>query len=1035
MEVGLLNVEGIGGTSAATELIPRIMHMHQLDVLVLTETWLPHTATLKIQDIQCYLSDTPYVEKANRHQGGVMICVRTPLSVRLAGGVCTPAYQALTITCYHPTLREEVTISGVYASPRCSPEELSKLLRHLHASSGHAAIIAGDFNARHTDWDSVRNPRGDILRTFILRQHYRTAIPNAPTYRSSHGTSTVDLSVCRGLYTVCCLIKHGSWDHRTHHRLAITRYKCRPAGTLRIPRSVTEDQAIRSKVSAHYTNVLPRLTSMVRGALNENELEQAMNELLREIIQPWLPHTRRRPQRFRPGWNFKLEAQDRLRRKLLRQAARYDDDTIRARAKILDKEIKRTYRKNRRRLLRKALDEACNAEAGEANRMIQMALKRFGMAVDVADTSPINPATYTRYLHSTQRKDEAQVRVTQFYPVAELREEIVAAIRRGKLGKAPGADGVTFDMLRLTPKYFGNLLFEVWAAIGRTEYMPQILREGIAVPLYKKGDVRRPENYRPIMLLSHLRKAVSSALNVIITREYSFHPNQWGFRKHTGTEHAIVHAHNEITRGHNQVAVLDLRRAYDTVPRQKLAELYTLRLGNSLATMIDPLLVPMTVRTKGQEAEDEPMSMVCGVPQGDAISPTLYNIFMDPLLEQVCAKYPNGLSCYCDDTTGLAANVVTLQQILDEVSNWAEDNGMSWNAKKSSTMADVPVTLAGEVLHNAIEVQYLGVSLTREGVTDTRLKQRIRTAGFVLHTLMKASRQVSLSPIQKYRVFRSQVISRIDYALPCTPFSEDGTRACKAIEERGLAWCLGQPPKGVKDMARAAALLGFPPIEYRQVTLGWRLVARLLHIIQAGEEGGRAARRDALMAQRVLVSYGRMRHTPMEPIWAQRIRWLQEECTNRIEEAWRLQINKANRHKTRPLPNSKRRQAVPVLRAGLTPRAQYLAVRWYLYKLPTPLTPLDKPHQETLKECLQAATLTKARKRRVITALQGVHLPRRQATGKGQQRKRCPTDERTRRAEERSPANKLRGGEMVKAAKETVGDRTEAHGRRSNTAQ
>jgi len=83
------------------------------------------------------------------------------------------------------------------------------------------------------------------------------------------------------------------------------------------------------------------------------------------------------------------------------------------------------------------------------------------------------------------------------------RSEIMEAIRKLKLGKAPGSDGITAEML----KYGGEIVVDwmVWICNLAWEQskVPEDWRKAIIVPLYKgKGNREECNNYRGISLLS-----------------------------------------------------------------------------------------------------------------------------------------------------------------------------------------------------------------------------------------------------------------------------------------------------------------------------------------------------------------------------------------------------------------------------------------------------------------------------------------------------------------------------------------------------
>ena len=60
----------------------------------------------------------------------------------------------------------------------------------------------------------------------------------------------------------------------------------------------------------------------------------------------------------------------------------------------------------------------------------------------------------------------------------------------------------------------------------------------------KNGDPLDCTNYRPISLLSYLRKLIEklihSRLNIFIENDKCFHKNQFGFRKKHSTNHALT---------------------------------------------------------------------------------------------------------------------------------------------------------------------------------------------------------------------------------------------------------------------------------------------------------------------------------------------------------------------------------------------------------------------------------------------------------------------------------------------------------------
>ena len=109
---------------------------------------------------------------------------------------------------------------------------------------------------------------------------------------------------------------------------------------------------------------------------------------------------------------------------------------------------------------------------------------------------------------------------------------------------------------------------------------PSIWLEGIIRPVYKRsGDITKPENCRPITILSCFNKLCTSILNVrsnnFIEQNVILEENQAGFRKGYSTTDQIVTLHAlmdilKIKKKKLFYAFVDFRKAFDSVWRSGL---------------------------------------------------------------------------------------------------------------------------------------------------------------------------------------------------------------------------------------------------------------------------------------------------------------------------------------------------------------------------------------------------------------------------------------------------------------------------------
>ena len=80
------------------------------------------------------------------------------------------------------------------------------------------------------------------------------------------------------------------------------------------------------------------------------------------------------------------------------------------------------------------------------------------------------------------------------------------AIAHMKRGKATGPDDVSAEMIKALDKENRNIVLDFFNEWWWQEAVPEKLVQAVVVSLYKKGDPKKLENYRPISLLNAMYK-------------------------------------------------------------------------------------------------------------------------------------------------------------------------------------------------------------------------------------------------------------------------------------------------------------------------------------------------------------------------------------------------------------------------------------------------------------------------------------------------------------------------------------------------
>ena len=127
------------------------------------------------------------------------------------------------------------------------------------------------------------------------------------------------------------------------------------------------------------------------------------------------------------------------------------------------------------------------------------------------------------------------------YPITD--EEFEAVINKLKANKSPGIDSILNEVIKIRKDVIKGHLVNLFNRILDTGIYPALWSFGLIVPIHKKDDRSKVENYRGITLLSALGKLFTS---ILTNRLYNYvvqkgilKAEQGGFRKMHGTVDSI----------------------------------------------------------------------------------------------------------------------------------------------------------------------------------------------------------------------------------------------------------------------------------------------------------------------------------------------------------------------------------------------------------------------------------------------------------------------------------------------------------------
>ena len=184
--------------------------------------------------------------------------------------------------------------------------------------------------------------------------------------------------------------------------------------------------------------------------------------------------------------------------------------------------------------------------------------------------------------------------------------------------------------------------------------MPKEWLTAKIVPILKQGKTAgKPKSYRPISLTSCVGKLaermVNNRLYWWLEKNKILNDSQAGFRKGCRTEDQLFRLVQNTIDGfqkkrHTSAVFIDLQQAYDRVWRKGLIlKMTKMGITGNMLKWIQAFLKERTITTEIDVISSSKRTLEEGLPQGSALSCTLFLIFINKLMtcsrEQYNARF------------------------------------------------------------------------------------------------------------------------------------------------------------------------------------------------------------------------------------------------------------------------------------------------------------------------------------------------------------------------------------------------------------
>ena len=313
--------------------------------------------------------------------------------------------------------------------------------------------------------------------------------------------------------------------------------------------------------------------------------------------------------------------------------------------------------------------------------------------------------------------------------------ELIEAKKQIKEGKAYGDDGIAPEIIKRVD--VDDLVLEFCNKAMSNSDIPEHWKRLNIIPVPKKGDLTKTENYRGIALTS----VVSKTLNRMILNRIRpvldplLRINQNGFRAGRSTTSHILALRRilEEVKDKNLSAVMlfiDFRKAFDSIHRGLLMKiLVAYGIPQEIVDLIRNMYDGTLAKVLTDDGLTEAFLILAGVMQGDTLAPYLFIIVIDYVMRKCLKGKDFGITLqqrrsrrhptvkledtdFADDLTLLSDSTVEAQEFLLCIEEAANSVGLHLNESKTKYLTvncpDTTIKAKNGNIERVVDFVYLG---------------------------------------------------------------------------------------------------------------------------------------------------------------------------------------------------------------------------------------------------------------------------------------------------------------------------------------
>ena len=405
-------------------------------------------------------------------------------------------------------------------------------------------------------------------------------------------------------------------------------------------------------------------------------------------------------------------------------------------------------------------------------------------------------------------------------------DEVRSELRKLKRRKAPDEGGIVAELLSSGSDKLIMMIADIFTDVMKPQTaIPEYWKASAIKVLFKKGDMRYPEHYRPICIVPILYKLFSKVVCGRIKRgliaEQSY--DQAGFRPdfscddHLFAVTLLTEKCNEFNRP-LWVATIDFKRAFDSISHASIWEaLNAQKVPSTYVNVLSRLYQGQNARVR-VDCTSRKFDIQKGTKQGDPISPIIFNAVLEQVMRAVKSKWrarkigmqlghsPESVLTnlrFADDILLVGRSLHQIKQMIADVAAEGAKVGLELHPSKTKILHNnmgygsrvQEARIAGmviEVLDPTSSTMYLGRALTLTDMHNVELNHRLKKAWakFGVYKQELTDRRVPLG--LRMKLFHSVVTPTILYGSGSWVMTGTRENALRSTQMKMLRAVLGR---------------------------------------------------------------------------------------------------------------------------------------------------------------------------------------------------------------------------------------------------